>query len=106
MISNLYFKYIKETNKIEIFYLLYWYNKQDNKNYIIEFAFGKIVVNNLLLDELYTEFNQEYQSFQDSGFIYEKDCEDYLCSSSTNGFINIWNLSYKFFFKSIIIIIL
>ena len=62
------------------------------------------MINNLLLDELYAEFNQESKSYQNSGFIYHKDFEDYLCSSSTDGFINIWNLSYKFFFKSIYII--
>ena len=96
-----YFKYIKETNNLKILYLLYWYNKQNDKNYIIEFAYGNIVINNLISDELYAELKQEHESFHDSGFIYQKDFEDYLCCSSTDGSINIWNLYYKFISKRI-----
>ena len=36
-----------------------------------------------------------------SGFIYNKDDNDYLCSSSKNGFINIWDLYNKKIFKII-----
>ena len=64
-------------------------------------AYGKIVINNLISDELYAELKQEYESFHNSGFIFNKDFEDYLCSSSTDGFINIWNLSFKFLSKII-----
>ena len=80
---------------------MYWFNKQNDKNYIIEFAYGSIIINNLISDELYAELIQESESFHDSGFIYQKDFEDYLCCSSTDGFINIWNLYYKFIFKRI-----
>ncbi len=36
-----------------------------------------------------------------SGFIYEKENNDYLCSSSSNGYINIWDLYNKKIFKVI-----
>ena len=36
-----------------------------------------------------------------SGFIYEKENKDYLCSSSGNGYINIWDLYNKRIFKVI-----
>ena len=36
-----------------------------------------------------------------SGFIYYKDNNDYLCSSCTNGYINIWDLYNKTIFKVI-----
>ena len=36
-----------------------------------------------------------------SGFIYNKDNNDYLCSSSENGYINIWDLYNKKIFKRI-----
>ena len=36
-----------------------------------------------------------------SGFIYERENNDYLCSSSSNGYINIWDLYNKTIFKII-----
>ena len=36
-----------------------------------------------------------------SGFIYEKENNDYLCSSSYNGYINIWDLYNKTILKVI-----
>ena len=96
-----YFKYIKETNKEKIFYLLSWYNKNNDNYYIIELAEGKILINNILSDELYAELKQEPESIHDSGFIYSKHNNDYLCCSSTDGFINIWDLYNKSIFKRI-----
>ena len=43
-------KYINNTNNIEIYYLLSWYNKKNNKYYIIQLANKKIIINNLLED--------------------------------------------------------
>ena len=94
-------KYINNTNNIAIYYLLLWYNKKDNKYYIIQFSYSKIIINNLLEDELYSELKQEPESDNLSGFIYNKDNKDYLCSSSKNGYINIWDLYKKQFFKNI-----
>ena len=48
-------KYINNTNKNAIYYLLSWYNKKNNKYYIIQFSYKKILINNLLEGELYSE---------------------------------------------------
>ena len=63
-----------------------------NKYYVIQFSFKKLLINNLIEDELYSELIQEPESYHYSGFIYNKDNNDYLCSSSRNGYINIWDL--------------
>ena len=94
-------KYINNINNNAIYYLLSWYNKKNNKYYIIQFSFEKIIINNLLEDELYSELKQEPETDHLSGFIYSKDNNDYLCSSSFNGYINIWDLYKKKIFKII-----
>ena len=93
--NNKLIKYINKTNNIPIYYLLTWNNKNNNKLYIIQFSYGKILINNLLEDELYSELTYEPESDHFSGFIFSKDNKDYLCSSATNGFINIWDLYDK-----------
>ena len=94
-------KYINNTNNNEILYLLSWYNKKNNKYYIIQFSIFKIIINNLIEDELYSELKQKPESNHYSGFIYDKDNNDYLCSSSYNRYINIWDLYNKKIFKII-----
>ena len=94
-------KYINNTNKNKIFYLLSWYNKKNNKYYIIQFSNLKIMINNLLEDELYSELIQQPENDHFSGFIYNRNNNDYLCSSSSNGYINIWDLYNKKIFKII-----
>jgi len=94
-------KYINNTNKYTIFYLLSWYNKKNNKYYIIQLAYNKIIINNLLEDELYSELIQQPEHYHYSGFIYNRNNNDYLCSSSKNGYINIWDLYNKNIFKTI-----
>ena len=94
-------KYINNTNNNAIYYLLSWYNKINNKYYIIQFSFMKIIINNLLEDELYSELSHEPEESHFGGFIYYKDNNDYLCSSSYNGYINIWDLYNKNIFKVI-----
>jgi len=96
-----YIKYIKNTNNIDIYYLLSWYNKKNNKYYIIQLSDGKIIINNLLEDELYSELINQPENCNYSGFIYNIDNNDYLCSSSSNGYINIWDLYNKNIFKAI-----
>ena len=44
---------------------------------------------------------QEPEDSHLSGFIYEKENNDYLCSSSYNGYINIWDLYNKKIYKVI-----
>ena len=94
-------KYIKNTNNNVIYYLLSWYNKKNNKYYIIQFSNLKIIINNLITHDLYSELKQEPEDNYLSGFIYEKENNDYLCSSSYNGYINIWDLYNKKIFKVI-----
>ena len=94
-------KYINKTNTKRIYYLLSWYNKKNNKYYIIQFTEGEIMINNLLEDELYSELIHEPEADHYYGFIYNEENNDYLCSSSRNGFINIWDLFNKNIFKII-----
>ena len=94
-------KSINNTNNNAIFYLLSWYNKRNNKYYIIQFSYKKIMINNLLEEELYSEFSNVSEHDHKSGFIYYIDNNDYLCSSSSNGYINIWDLYNKNIYKVI-----
>ena len=100
-------KYFNNTNNTIIYYLLSWYNKEDNKYYIIQIG-EKIIINNLLEDELYSEFKYETESENSdltdslfSGFIYNKDNNDYLCTSTHFENIIIWDLYNKELFKVI-----
>ena len=52
-------------------------------------------------DELYSKFIHQPEDYHCSGFIYNIDNNDYLCSSSYNGYINIWDLYNKNIFKVI-----
>jgi len=91
-------QYIGKTNEEQIEYLLYWYNKKDNKNYIIQLALGKIIINNFLENKLYAELSNKCCYINYSGFIYNKDNIDYLCTSPQN-YIEIWDLFNKNLFK-------
>ena len=53
-------------------------------------------------DELYSELSNKPEDSHFSGFIYYKDNNDYLCSSSYNGYINIWDLYKKKYIKLLI----
>ena len=86
--------YINNTNNNSVYYLLSWMNKKNNKNYIIQFSYMKIFINDLE-NELYAELTQEQKISHYSGFVYETDSNSYLYSSSKNGFINVWDLYNK-----------
>ena len=94
-------EFVKYIDNNEIYYLLSWYDKNNNKYYIVQLSNKKIVINNLLEDQLYCELKHIPEAYHNSGFIFSKDNNDYLCSSSTNGYINIWDLYKKNIFKSI-----
>ena len=94
-------KYINDTNYYAIFYLLLWHNKKNNKYYIVQLADKKIIINNLLEDELYSKLIAQPEAQHHCGFIYNKGSNDYLCSSSINGNINIWDLYNKSLYKTI-----
>ena len=78
--------------------------------YIIQFSSKKILINNLLTGKVYAELSNEPEAEHYSGFItrihdpnfFEQNhYSDYLFSSSSNGYINIWNLNKKKLFKLI-----
>ena len=94
-------EFIKFINNNEIYYLLSWHNKNNNKYYIVQLSNRKIIINNLIEDELYYELKNKPEDIHNSGFIFSKDNKDYLCSSSTNGYIHIWDLYNKNIFKVI-----
>ena len=94
-------KYISFSNKSAVYYLLSWYNKNSNKYYIVQFTFKAILINSVIDDELYCELIQEPEDNHLSGFIYNSDNKDYLCSSSYNGYIHLWDLFNKSIYKII-----
>ena len=86
-------KYIQNTNNIPIFYLLPWFNKQNKKNYLIQFSRSKIIINNLSNDEKYNELITQPVGNHYCGLIYREGNKDYLLSSSTNGYVYIYDLN-------------
>ena len=95
-------RYINNTNNNIIYYLLLWHNKKNNKYYIIQFSYCKILITNLLEEkEFYSELVQQPEESHFSGFIFTRKNNDYLCSSSKNGYINIWDLYSQKIFKII-----
>ena len=50
-----YIKYINNSNNYYTCYLIDWYNKKNNNYYLIELVYRNIVINNLLINELYCE---------------------------------------------------
>ena len=89
-------KNINETNVNITLYLLYWYNRYDSENYIIECCVGKIGIYNLLNNTKYCEFISEnnFESYC-CGIIYKKNNEDFLITTSDGDYIRIWDLYKK-----------
>ena len=96
-----YLRNFKNPNNNTIWYLISWFYKKNDKYYIIQLAKNKIIINNLLEDEIYCELTHEPEENHYSGFVYNKGENDYLCSSSWNGYINLWDLCNKVIIKSI-----
>lgn len=94
-------KNIKGSNLIQIFYLIYWKNNKDNEDYLIELGFGKNHIINLNKNELYCELNADNESYHYCGLIYSNNNKDYLCHTSYDGFIYIWDLFDKKLFNTI-----
>ena len=61
----------------------------------------RILINDLDRIEQRVEFVKYPEDSHLCGFIYNKDNNDYLCCSSINGYINIWDLYNKKIFKVI-----
>ena len=95
-------KNIINSNDNNTYYLLVWYNEKSKINYLIECCEGKIAITNFKQNELYaTLVAKGYKVLKYySGFIYNSDNKigkDYLCCSSSNGCIVIWELMSKQF---------
>ena len=88
-------------NYYTIRHLLSWYNKKNDKYYIIYLTSDNIIIYNLLEDELYAELGNHSEANY-FGYLYTKDNNDYLCTSIfLEGYINIWDLYNKNIYKSI-----
>ena len=99
-------KNIKDSQDIQVHYLLSWYNKKNNKYYVIQFGKECIIINNIIEDELYVTLyatlEDEYEGHHDYGFIFTgKDNIDYLYSTYREKNIIIWDLYNKIISKKI-----
>ena len=77
-------------------YMLSWYNDLDESTYIIELCDSKISINDLLKQNNYCIFESEFKNEEYlTGFLYQKDEDDYLITGSWNGYVRIWDLYEK-----------
>ena len=81
-----------------IYYLLSWYNKINNKNYVIQFCGDNVIINDLFSDEIYSDINSNDNEHR-LGFILEKDNAEYLYYTSNFGNIVIYDLYKKINYK-------
>ena len=91
-------KEIKNTVSNYTNYLLSWLNLKDNCIYIVEICKEKIYIYNITKDKLYIRLNSIYKGLSfiitcfENGFIYK---DEFLCVSSIDGYICIYNLIRK-----------
>ena len=90
-------KDIIDSNENNTYYLLIWYHEGYKINYLIECCEEKIIITDFVKNDLYA--NLEPQGFKVlkyySGFIYnyeKKKGRDFLCCSTSNGCVAIWDL--------------
>ena len=93
----------QKSRQIEEFYLLCWHNKKNNNYYVIKLSSECVIIENLFEKEKNYVLKEYPEDSHLNGFIYTKDNNDYLCYSSTNGYVNIWDLYEKKIFKRIYI---
>ena len=96
-----FFRNIANTNQIETLYSLIW-EKNFDEFYYIELCYEKIIIHNLLTDEIYsvleTRIEESCGVYYLYGFISNNN--KYLFSSSKEGHIIIWDLYKKTLIKS------
>ena len=87
-------KNIKNTNEYCTYYLLYWFNKKDYNNYIIELSNENILIYNIIKSTNFGVLTLGSTNYSKliNGFIYNKDNTDFLTVASSSGFITIINL--------------
>lgn len=90
-------KDIIDSNENNTYYLLIWYHEGHKINYLIECCEEKIIITDFVKNDLYA--NLKPQGFKVlkyySGFIYnyeKKNGRDFLCCSTSNGCVAIWDL--------------
>lgn len=88
-------RFINNTNEYNTYYLLYWFNKNEENHYIIELSNTNIFIYNLKNDNLENQFYlaSSNNSKINCGFLYNKDNTDYLIVSSSFGLIYIFDLT-------------
>ena len=95
-------KNINNSDSNNTLHCLIW-EKEENDIYIVACCYEKIEIYNILNGELYanlaTEQNDSCGDYYYSGFISNNN--EYLFTTSSEGFINIWNLYEKNLVKSI-----
>jgi WD40 repeat protein len=92
------------TDILETLDLMIW-EKESNEIYIVMCCYEKISIYNLLNGELYCDLSPDIQescgNYYFSGFISYNN--KYLFTSSSEGYINIWDLNQKILIKTIIL---
>jgi len=90
-------KDIIDSNENNTYYLLIWYHEGHKINYLIECCEEKIIITDFVKNDLYA--NLMPHGFKVlkyySGFIYnyeKKNGRDFLCCSTSNGCVAIWDL--------------
>jgi len=101
--KNVIIKESKNPLMIKNFCILSWHNKNNDEYYIIKMDYGRVQITNLLENEIYSTFVTQNEGIHYDGLIYNKNDKDYLCVSSFNGYLDIWDLYDKILFKSIYI---
>ena len=97
-------KSILNSDNIDTLYLIIWEkDKKEEETYIIALCYEKVLIYNLLSNELYCELSTNVQEscgdYYFSGFVsYDNK---YLYTSSVEGYINIWDLYQKILVKTI-----
>ena len=91
-------KNIIDSNNNNTYYILIWYNDSEKINYLIELCEKKIVIINFIQNNIYAKLinTDLYILKYYSGFIYSiENKKNYLCCSTSNGYIIIWDLINK-----------
>ena len=96
-------KEIEKTNGHNTYYIILWFNKNENLNYLIELSDGNIYVYNILDDSLYYNLTLDIFNYSEynSGFIYSKNNNDFLVVCNKIGEVNIWDMENKNLFSYI-----
>ena len=83
---------MENTNRVDIYYLLLW-NKNDDKDYLIQCSNRCVLIHDLKTKELMKIFQSENSTIHNSACIIRKNNIDYLYVGNVNGIIDIWDLN-------------